>query len=111
MRLPFYSLRTGILTQLIFLIIAAMLLINVVMVKFSERDLIQAKLDTGKMLIHTLEQYFQDRFDQGARELGEMRSNPQFKRNINQLLIVAGFPDTVIIDQRKKPVFTSMTLQ
>lgn len=82
-----------------------MLLINVVMVKFSERDLIQAKVDTGKLLIQALEQRFQEHFDHGAQGLTEMGSNPQFKRNINQLLIVGGFPDTVIIDQRKKPVF------
>ncbi|MBW1805532.1 MAG: hypothetical protein JRJ06_04050 [Deltaproteobacteria bacterium] len=38
MRLSFYGLRAGILTQLIFLIIAAMLLVNVVMMRFSERN-------------------------------------------------------------------------
>ncbi|MBW1888613.1 MAG: hypothetical protein JRI52_09740, partial [Deltaproteobacteria bacterium] len=49
MKLPTYSLRTGILAQLIFLIISAMLLINVVMVKFAERDLIEAKVKTGRL--------------------------------------------------------------
>ncbi|MCP4668278.1 MAG: hypothetical protein GY849_18195, partial [Deltaproteobacteria bacterium] len=47
MRFPFYSLRTGILAQLAILIVSAMLLINVVMVKFAEKDLFRAKLQTG----------------------------------------------------------------
>ena len=55
MRFPFYSLKTGILTHLAFLIIAAMLLINVVMIKFSEKDLIQAKIEAGRLLLHVLE--------------------------------------------------------
>ena len=109
MRLPVYSLRTGILFQLIFLIIAAMLLINVVMVKFSERDLIRAKVETGKLLIHALEQHFQDRFERGGMGSVEMGSDPYFNRYINQLLTVGGFPEMVIIDGRKKPVFTKST--
>jgi two-component system NtrC family sensor kinase len=106
LRLPVYSLRTGILTQLIFLIIAAMLLINVVMVKFSERNLIQAKVETAKLLIHALEQHLQDRFDPGEKATVDITSDPQFKRNIKQLLTVGGFPETMILDGRKRPVFT-----
>jgi len=55
LKLPTYSLRTGILAQLIFLIVSAMLLINVVMVKFAERDLIEAKVKRGRLLIQALE--------------------------------------------------------
>jgi len=56
LKFPVYSLRTGILAQLTFLIIAAMLLINVVMVKFAERDLTQEKLHTGRLLVRAVEQ-------------------------------------------------------
>ncbi len=83
-----------------------MLLINVVMVKFSERDLIQAKVETAKLLIRAIEQHFQGRFDPGKKGNAGIRSDPQFKRNIEQLLTVGGFPETIIIDGRKKPVFT-----
>ena len=69
MRLPVYSLRTGILTQLIFLIIAAMLLINVVMVKFSERDLIRAKVQESELLIHALEQLLTVRLPGGKIDI------------------------------------------
>ncbi len=54
LRFPFYSLRTGIVVCLTFLILSAMLLINVVMVKFAERDLIDAKVEMGRILIHTI---------------------------------------------------------
>jgi signal transduction histidine kinase len=83
-----------------------MLLINIVMVKFSEKDLIQAKVETAKLLIHALEQHLQDRFDHGKKATSGIASDPQFKRNIKQLLTVGGFPETMILDGRKRPVFT-----
>jgi hypothetical protein len=68
LRFPVYSLRTGILAQLTFLIIAAMLLINVVMVKFAERDLAQERLHAGretftfvKIAANLCEHFFQQR--------------------------------------------------
>ncbi|MEJ2024607.1 MAG: hypothetical protein P8Y00_06270 [Deltaproteobacteria bacterium] len=44
MRFTFHSIRISILTQLAFLILAAMLLISVVMLTFQEHTLIQEKL-------------------------------------------------------------------
>lgn len=84
-----------------------MLLINVVMVKFSERDLIRAKVHTAELLIHVLEQQFKDRSVQGRIGLKAIAADPQLKRNITRLLTVGGFPNTVIVDDRKKPVFTN----
>ena len=83
-----------------------MLLINIVMVKFSERDLTLAKVETAKLLIQALEQHLQDRFDSGKKATAEITSDPQFKRNIKQLLTVGGFPETMILDGSKKPIFT-----
>ena len=101
-----YSLRTGILTQLIFLIVAAMLLINVVMVKFSERELIRAKTETAELLIHVLEQQFQDRAVQGRKGLKGIKSDPNLQRRLTQLMAAGGFQNTVIIDNRKKLILS-----
>ena len=54
MKTPFYSLRTGILANLTFLIIAAMLLINAVVIKLTENDLIKARVKTGEILAKSL---------------------------------------------------------
>ncbi len=54
MRRSFYSLRTGILANLIFLILAAMLLINVIMVRLAENDLVQFKVRHGVAIAHAL---------------------------------------------------------
>lgn len=55
MRLPSFSLRASVIAQLSFLIIAAMLLCDVVMIRFAERDLIRARIHEGKMLCRALE--------------------------------------------------------
>ena len=51
MKNPFLGLKAGILTQLIFVIVAAMLLINVAMLNLYEGHLIREKEQTGKTLI------------------------------------------------------------
>ncbi|MDP6180683.1 MAG: hypothetical protein QGG48_12400 [Desulfatiglandales bacterium] len=56
MRFSIYSLRAEILAYLTFRIASAMLMINVVMVKFSARDLIWAKAAMGRLLIRALSQ-------------------------------------------------------
>jgi len=43
--------------ELMFLIVAAMLLIDLVIVKFAERDLVNARLDAGQLFVHAVEQY------------------------------------------------------
>lgn len=106
LKLPFSGLRAGILTQLIFLIIAAMLLVNVAMVKFSERDLIHAKVRIGRLLITALGQNAGHLLTHKKRTMEETVSDPDFKRNVSLLLETAGFPELVIIDQKGHPVFT-----
>ena len=70
MRLPFSGLRAGILVELIFLIIAAMLLVNVVMIKFSERDLIDAVTTGGIIMIGAVEQNIRNYLSQNKDGLG-----------------------------------------
>lgn len=55
MRLPSLSLRASVIAQLSFLIVAAMLLCDVVMIRFAERDLIRARVTAGRMLCRALE--------------------------------------------------------
>jgi len=84
-----------------------MLLINVVMVKFSEKDLVQAKVETAHLLIRALGQklgnlqlYEKERFQ-------TISSDPQFKSDVTQLLSEAGFSETMIVNLRNKPIFST----
>ncbi|MCF8144281.1 MAG: HAMP domain-containing protein [Deltaproteobacteria bacterium] len=56
MGFPLYSLKTGIVACLSLLIVSAMLLINIVMIRFAERDMIDAKIEMGHLLIHSIGQ-------------------------------------------------------
>ncbi|MFH1488532.1 MAG: histidine kinase dimerization/phospho-acceptor domain-containing protein [Pseudomonadota bacterium] len=106
MRLPVFSLRTGILAQLIFLIVAAMLLINVVMIKFSERDLVRAKIQSGKLLIRALEQDV-GRLPLQGEVLQKIFTDERFRHNAEKLLSLGQFSEVTVIDRKGYPVFHS----
>jgi len=105
LRTPFYSLRTGILSLLAILIISAMLLINVVIVKFAERDLLHAKLSTGQLLLHTLEHRAVYEITSKNKKWADLRSDPWFKRDILQVLRAGGYTDILMVDNDGTKVF------
>ena len=86
MKFPVYSLRTGILAQLTFLIIAAMLLINVVMVKFAERDLTQEKLHAGRLLIRAVEQTLGPQVAGKTKRITEADLDFDFRKGVSRML-------------------------
>jgi signal transduction histidine kinase len=105
LKLPFYSLRTAILAQLIFLIVAAMILVDVVIVKFSERDLIQSKIQTGRTVVRAVEQSLAYLPIHSKGILAEVDISPKFGRDVAQLLKSGGFTDAVIINRRGAAIF------
>ncbi|MBN1103904.1 MAG: HAMP domain-containing protein [Deltaproteobacteria bacterium] len=106
MRIPIYSLRTGILAQLVFLIVAAMLLIHVVEVKFSERDLIQAKAHSARLLILALEQNLGFLLSGQENDLRRAAGSPIFQAGLDRLLLGGGFEEAVLVDRRGDRVFS-----
>jgi len=84
-----------------------MLLVNVAMVKFAERDLIQAKVRTGRLLIHAMEQSVNHLLLHKKRGLEGISSDPGFRRNTAQLLDSGGFSELVMIDYKGDPIFTT----
>ncbi len=55
MRIPFFSLKASVIAQLSLLILAAMLMCDVLMIRFAERDLIQARIREARLLGLSLE--------------------------------------------------------
>jgi len=107
LKFPVYSLRTGILAQLTFLIIAAMLLINVVMVKFAERDLTQEKLRSGRLLIRAVEQSLGPFGAAKTKKLAEADLDFDFRKGVSRMLADSGFSDILIINQEGNKIFTT----
>lgn len=107
MRFPAYSLRTRILSSLTILIISAMLLINVVMMKFSERDLVQAKISTGRVLTRALGLNMGAGVVPTRRDMARQDSAVRFSRMVGQLLSTGGFSQALIINNRGNPVFST----
>lgn len=105
MRFPFYGLRTGVLTYMAFLTLVAMLLVNVVMVKFSVRDLMRERLKAGHLLTNTLKQRLEYETTQRKRSWDSLRSDIQFKRWINLLLKKVGFSQVMVFNSEGCSVF------
>lgn len=98
MQFPRYGLRAGILTQLVFLIIAAMLLINVAMIKFWERDLINEKLKRSRSSINALEHYT-------ARITLREESSSRIRNIVGNLFPEGDYRGVVVVDKKGDPVF------
>lgn len=105
MKTPIFGLRAGILTQLIFLIVAAMLLINVVFLKLYEKDLIKAKEQAGKLLVFSIENNMSFFLKSGVSDLKDFHKNPDFISSMQNLLKASEFSDILIINKTGEAVF------
>ena len=56
MKLSAYSLKTGIFATLVFVLLLAMLLLDIVMIKMAEQDMVNAEKKKGLLLLRTIEQ-------------------------------------------------------
>lgn len=104
MPFPFYSLRTGILAVLLFLILAAMVLTNVVMIKFAERDLVDRRVQMGRDLIRLISRKFQSLPTDGQLRLGVPESG--LRKEIVQLARIAGYSGVLVTNTSGATVFS-----
>ena len=107
MKLPFSGLRAGILTQLVFLVVAAMLMVNVAMLNFSERDLVQAKVNMGKLLIHALGENAGHRSGNAGGRLKRLGEEPGFREKVEELLSKGGYSSVVMVDNNGERAFVA----
>jgi two-component system NtrC family sensor kinase len=105
LRFPLYSLRTGVLTYMAFLTVFAMLLVNVVMVKFTVRDLLREKLKAGCLLINALEQKLEYETVERHRSWENLRSDPRFRNRTASLLKEVGFSCFLVFNGEGSRVF------
>lgn len=105
MKTPIFGLRAGILTQLIFLIVAAMLLINVVILNLYEKDLVKAKEQAGWLLVLSVENNLKLILRDGVTKLKNLQSNSEFSDSIQNLLKTSEFSDIAIVNNSGEAVF------
>ncbi|MBW1737314.1 MAG: HAMP domain-containing protein [Deltaproteobacteria bacterium] len=105
MRFPLYSLRTWVLMYMAFLAMFAMLLVNVVMVKFAVRDLLTEKLKAGRLLLHAVEQRLEYEMAGRQKTWENLRSDPHFRNQIASLLKEGGFSHALIVNRDGTRVF------
>jgi signal transduction histidine kinase len=105
LRFPYYSLRTGIVASLTFLILSAMLLINIVMVKFTERDLIDTKVEMGRLIIHAIGQRVGYESINRHEGMIGLASDPRFNYEIAQLLRMGGYSSALMVSSTGAKLF------
>ena len=101
LRLPNYSLMRGIVGHLAILILSAMLLINFIMVKFSERDMMKGKISLGRMMLLALDQQVEIR--NGWRERQGGIAVPEALAS--EVLEAGGFSSVLMVDGRGRETF------
>ena len=105
MRFSFYSLKTGILAYLILLIMSAMLLINAVILKFAERDLISARVKTGSLLLQALEQRLEHEAYENKKPT-DIRGDTRLLDQITMLIKTGGFNEFILINKEGTSIFS-----
>ena len=93
--------------ELMFLIVAAMLLIDLVIVKFAEKDLVNARLDAGQLFVHAVEQSLGQMVQVKGTGFSNVELDPQLKRGIDRMLSASGFSQVVLVDREGKKLFST----
>ena len=107
MNLSAYSLKTGVFATLVFVLVLAMLLLDIVMIKMAEQDMIHAEKKKGLLLLRSVEQTLTSA-SEGDRE-PEMNTASPFFRGLPQVLDKTDLSALLIVGVSGTPVFeTSM---
>ncbi len=105
MKTPIFGLRASILTQLIFLIVAAMLLINVVILNLYEKDLVTEKEKTGWLLLSGIEYITGNTLNNDEKELKNIQFGAEFASFIMDMLDTGDYRGLAIVNGSGESVF------
>ena len=105
MKTPIFGLRAGILTQLILLIIAAMLLINIAILNLYEKDLIKAREQAGSIMVLSVENLLGYTIKNNAADLVNLQSDMDAAAALRGIIKAGEFSDLVIVNNNGETVF------
>ena len=103
MNLSAYSLKTGIFATLVFVLVLAMLLLDIVMIKMAEQDMIHAEKKKGLLLLRSVEQTLTS-VSENDREPHINTASPFF-RGLPQVLDKTDLSALLIVGVSGTPVF------
>ncbi len=103
MRLSAYSLRTGIFVILVMILLAAMILLDLVMVRTAERDMLKTETRSGQVLLRTMGQIVVNAYE--SRGHGEMQGAYASHKHLHQLLHGVPRSSALIIDTYGRILF------
>ncbi len=102
----FNRLKTVIMTSLAFLILSAMLLIHVVTAKLNERDLINARIQSGRLLLQSVNIILSDQPLIRNANRKRKPSGADFKKRMISLLHTGKYSGIMIKDAQGSTVFS-----
>lgn len=109
MKLSAYSLKTGIFATLVFILLLAMLLLDVVMIKMAERDMVDAEKRRGTLLLRAIEQTMVTNY-MGQTE-SSVYSASSFFRGLQQVIDSSNLSAVLIINGSGTTLFQTEMLQ
>lgn len=99
MKFPLHSLRTSVTAHLAFLILSAMLLMNVVTVKYTENHFLQSELRKGRLLNEALVALMHQEIEDSPEALQELKANDPFKTQVSRLLGESRFQGAMFLNR------------
>lgn len=103
MKFSIYSLKTGIFLILVFILVLAMILLDIVMIRIIEKDLLQAEIQRGRLALSSIEQALIT----GLQDLISVEHGKEYPlgRNLTELLDDARLSAVLILDGSGSIVF------
>jgi len=107
MKLTAYGLKAGIFFILVIILIVAMVLLDIVMMKMTERDMVRAEIRKGRIILRTIEQNMVTNYEkQTYREI--IKGSP-FYQNLYHLIDETRLSAALIINRYGRVVYETET--
>jgi len=102
-KLSAYSLKTGIFATLVFVLLLGMLLLDVVMIKMAERDMVNAEKRRGTLLLRTIEHTMVTNYM--IQREGSNHATSSFFRGLQQVIDTSNLSAVLLVDAFGTAVF------
>jgi two-component system NtrC family sensor kinase len=108
MKISIYSLKTGIFLTLVFILVLAMILLDIVMIRMTEKDLLRAEVQGGRVALRFIEQTMLTGLEEQVS--GGHRKMYPLRRNIAELVDESLLSAALILDSSGSSLFESANI-
>lgn len=107
MKLTAYGLKAGIFFVLVIILVLAMVLLDIVMIKMTERDMVKAEIRKGRIILRTIEQNMVTNYEK--QSYSEIDKGSPFYQNFHHLLDETHLSAAVVINEYGGVVYETKT--